>query len=85
MGAVTRGGKLRADKPLASGAVYELIRPFEAMPHDARHTLASNLVEKVPLSTAQKIMRHKRAETTMRYAHALEAEQLAKTVRNPYG
>jgi len=83
--AVYKGGKLRADKPLASGAVYELIRPFETMPHDARHTLASNLVEKVPLSTAQKIMRHKRAETTMRYAHALEAEQLAKTVRNPYG
>ena len=71
---------------IASGAVYELMRPYDAMPHDARHTLVTNLLEKnVPLHTTQKIARHNRGETTMGYAHAMEAEQLAKTVPNPYG
>jgi integrase len=84
--AVNKGGKLKADKPIASGAIYELMRPYEAMPHDARHTLVTNLLDKgVALHTTQKIVRHKRGETTMQYAHAMEAEQLAKTVPNPYG
>ena len=84
--AIRKGGHLGADKPIASGAVYELMRPYDAMPHDARHTLVTNLLEKnVPLHTTQKIARHKRGETTMQYAHAMEAEQLAKTVPNPYG
>ena len=84
--AVRRGGHLGADKPLASGAVYELMAAIDAIPHDARHTLVSHLLEKgVPVHTAQKIARHRRPETTLAYAHALEAEQLAKTVPNPYG
>jgi integrase len=84
--AVNKAGNLRADKPLASGAVYDLMRPYNAMPHDARHTLVTNLLDKgVPVHTAQKIARHKRGETTLQYAHAMEAEQLAKTVPNPYG
>ncbi|MBA3867707.1 MAG: site-specific integrase [Anaerolineae bacterium] len=84
--AIRKGGHLGVDKPIASGAVYELMRPYDAMPHDARHTLVTNLLEKnVPLHTTQKIARHKRGETTMGYAHAMEAEQLAKTVPNPYG
>lgn len=84
--AVNKGGKLRADKPIASGSIYDLMRPFEAMPHDARHTLVTSLLDKgVALHTTQKIARHKRGETTLQYAHAMEAEQLAKTVPNPYG
>ncbi len=84
--AIRKGGHLGSDKPIASGAVYDLMRPYDAMPHDARHTLVTNLLEKnVPLHTTQKIARHKRGETTMGYAHAMEAEQLAKTVPNPYG
>lgn len=83
---IRKGGKLGADKPIASGAVYDLMRPFEAMPHDARHTLVTSLLDKnVPLHTVQAIARHRRGETTMHYAHSLEAEQLAKTVPNPYG
>ena len=84
--AIRKGGHIGADKPIASGAVYDLMRPYDAMPHDARHTLVTNLLEKnVPLHTTQKIARHKRGETTIGYAHAMEAEQLAKTVPNPYG
>lgn len=84
--AVRKGGKLGPDKPIASGAVYELMRVYDAMPHDARHTLVTSLLEKgVPVHTVQKIARHKRADTTMRYAHALEAAELAKSVPNPYG
>jgi integrase len=84
--AIRKGGHIGADKPIASGTVYELMRPYDAMPHDARHTLVTNLLEKnVPLHTTQKIARHKRGETTIGYAHAMEAEQLAKTVPNPYG
>lgn len=83
---VNKGGKLNADRPIASGAIYELMRPWEAIPHDARHTLVTNLLDKgVALHTTQKIARHKRGETTLHYAHAMEAEQLAKTVPNPYG
>lgn len=84
--AIRKGGHIGADKPIASGAIYELMRPYEAIPHDARHTLVTNLLDKgVALHTTQKIARHKRGETTMGYAHAMEAEQLAKTVPNPYG
>ncbi len=84
--AVNKGGKLKPDRPIASGAIYELMRPYEAIPHDARHTLVTSLLDKgVALHTTQKIARHKRGETTMQYAHAMEAEQLAKTVPNPYG
>ncbi len=84
--AIRRGGHIGPDKPIASGAVYDLMAAVDAMPHDARHTLVTSLLEKgVPLHTVQKIARHKRPDTTMRYAHALEAEQLAKIVPNPYG
>lgn len=84
--AVRRGGHIGADKPIASGAIYDLMTAIDAIPHDARHTLVTSLLEKgVPLHTVQKIARHRRPDTTMRYAHALEAEQLAKTVPNPYG
>jgi len=84
--AVQKGGTLKPDRPIASGAIYELMRPYEAMPHDARHTLVTSLLDKgVALHTTQKIARHKRGETTLQYAHAMEAEQLAKTVPNPYG
>lgn len=84
--AVNKGGKLKPDRPIASGAIYDLMRPYNAMPHDARHTLVTSLLDKgVALHTTQKIARHKRGETTMQYAHAMEAEQLAKTVPNPYG
>ena len=42
--AIRKGGHIGADKPIASGTMYEL------MPHDARHTLVTNLLEKnVPL------------------------------------
>lgn len=83
--AIRKGGHLGADKPLASGAIYDLMAAVEAIPHDARHTLVSSLLEKgVPVHTVQKIARHRRPDTTLRYAHALEAEQLAKTVPNPY-
>lgn len=83
---IRKGGHMGADKPIASGAVYDLMRPFEAMPHDARHTLVTSLLDKgVPLHTVQSIARHRRGETTMQYAHSMEAEQLAKTVPNPYG
>ncbi|MEZ4667850.1 MAG: site-specific integrase [Anaerolineae bacterium] len=86
MCAIRKGGHLGADRPLASGAVYELMRPWDAIPHDARHTLVTNLLDKqVPVHTAQKIARHRRGETTLHYAHSLEAEELAKTVPNPYG
>jgi integrase len=84
--AVYKGGTLKPDKPIASGAIYNLMRPYEAMPHDARHTLVTSLLDKgVALHTTQKIARHKRGETTLQYAHSMEAEQLAKTVPNPYG
>ncbi len=84
--AVNKGGNLKPDRPIASGAIYDLMRPYNAMPHDARHTLVTSLLDKgVALHTTQKIARHKRGETTMQYAHAMEAEQLAKTVPNPYG
>lgn len=84
--AVNKGGNLKPDRPIASGAIYDLMRPYNAMPHDARHTLVTSLLDKgVALHTAQKIARHKRGETTLQYAHAMEAEQLAKTVPNPYG
>jgi integrase len=84
--AIRRYGFIGKDKPIASGAVYDLMRPYDAMPHDARHTLVTNLLEKnVPVHTTQMIVRHKRGETTLQYAHAMEAEQLAKTVPNPYG
>jgi len=84
--AIRKGGHIGADKSIASGAIYDLMRPYDAMPHDARHTLVTNLLEKnVPLHTTQKIARHKRGETTIGYAHAMEAEQLAKAIPNPYG
>ncbi len=84
--AVNKAGKLKPDKPIASGTIYDLMRPYEAMPHDARHTLVTSLLDKgVALHTTQKIARHKRGETTMQYAHAMEAEQLARTVPDPYG
>jgi len=61
--AVNKGGKLKADKPIASGAIYDLMRSYEAMPHDARHTLVTNLLDKgVALHTTQKIARHKRGK-----------------------
>jgi integrase len=86
MSAIRKGGKLGSDKPLASGAVYDLMAVYDAMPHDARHTLVTNLLEKaVPVHIVQKIARHKKAETTMRYAHSVEASELAKTVPDPYG
>jgi integrase len=86
MCAVRKGGHLGKDRPLASGAVYELMRPWDAMPHDARHTLVTNLLDKhVPVHTVQTIARHRRGETTLHYAHSLEAEQLAKTLPDPYG
>ena len=67
-------------------SVYELMEAIGGIPHDARHTLVTNLLERgVPLHNAQKIARHRRTETTLRYAYAMEAEQLAKTVPNPYG
>jgi integrase len=84
--AVNKAGQFKADKPIASGSIYDLMRPSEAIPHDARHTLVTSLLDKgVALHTTQKIARHKRGETTLHYAHAMEAEQLAKTVPNPYG
>ncbi|MBA3868436.1 MAG: site-specific integrase [Anaerolineae bacterium] len=84
--AVNKAGRFKPDRPIASGSIYDLMRPYEAMPHDARHTLVTSLLDKgVALHTTQKIARHKRGETTLQYAHAMEAEQLAKTVPNPYG
>lgn len=84
--AVNKSNRLNTDKPIASGAIYDLMRPYDAMPHDGRHTLVTSLLDKgVALHTTKKIVRHRKGETTMGYAHALEAEQLAKTVPNPYG
>lgn len=54
--------------------------------YDVQHTLVTNLLEKnVLLHTTQKIALHKRGETTIGYAHAMEAEKLANIVTNPYG
>jgi site-specific recombinase XerD len=58
----------------------DLMRPYHAL-----HMLVTSLLDKgVPLHTTQKVARHRKGETTMGYAHAREAEQLAKTVPNPY-
>lgn len=46
--------------------------------HDLRHTFASNLVELgVPLYDVQKLMRHKLAVMTQRYAHVAPAQLYA--------
>lgn len=84
--AVNKAGKLNQDKPIASMSIYNLMLPYDAMPHDARHTLVTSLLDKgVPLHTTQKVARHRKGETTMGYAHAMEAQQLAKVLPNPYG
>jgi integrase len=80
-----KGERVGADKPIASGSVYEMMARFDAIPHDARHTLVTSLLEKgIPIHTVQAIARHKNPSTTMGYAHSLEAEQLAKITPNPY-
>ena len=60
--------------------------PYDAVPHDTHTILVTSLLYKgVPLYTTQKVARHRKEETTIGYAHALEAQQLAKVLPNSYG
>ncbi|MDX2137004.1 MAG: site-specific integrase [Chloroflexota bacterium] len=65
------------DTPL-TGEAIRLIMGDDAMPHDARRTLATRALEAgAPINSVQQLLRHASADTTLRYAKYVDAKALA--------
>lgn len=82
--AVSKAGKLLADKPL-SGEKIRLICGDEFMPHDARRTLGTRSIENgTPTNYTQKMLRHASPTMTLKYAEYIESKQLGDNVKLGY-
>jgi len=82
--AVSKAGKLLADKPL-SGEKIRLICGDEFMPHDARRTLGTRSIEAgTPTNYTQKILRHASPTMTLKYAEYIESKQLGDKIKLGY-
>jgi len=82
--AVSKAGKLLADKPL-SGEKIRLICGHEFMPHDARRTLGTRSIENgTPTNYTQKMLRHASPTMTLKYAEYVESKQLGDNIKLGY-
>lgn len=90
---VYKGGKLRADKPMSTDAIEDVINSTSILagldkvkPHDLRRTLITEMLTTgAPLQEAQAQAGHANGETTLRYAIASSAEQRRQTTRLRFG
>lgn len=85
-------GILGNDKPITADTLYHVVdvtgkqADVTWKPHDARRTLATELLDQgVPLSEVQKQLGHAQANTTMIYAQAGNAADRRKLVSLRYG
>lgn len=85
-------GVLGADKPITADTLYHVVDVTGKRagliwkPHDARRTLATELLAQgVPLSEVQQQLGHAQASTTMIYAQPGEAAERRKLVTIRYG
>ena len=82
--AISKAGKLLADKPL-SGEKIRLICGDEFMPHDARRTLGTRSIENgTPTNYTQKMLRHASPTMTLKYAEYIETKELSDKVKLGY-
>ncbi len=77
--------------PLSGNDVWRIFKRacaevgIEALPHDARRTLITELLDTMPVHEVQKIARHARGDTTLRYAKAQDAQKLKDKMKLRYG
>ena len=82
---ISKGGKLLADKPMSGEALRRHVCGKEFMPHDARRTLGTRSIEAgTPTNYTQKILRHKTAAQTLKYAEYIETKELSDKVKLGY-
>ncbi len=82
--AISKAGKLLSDKGL-SGEKIRLICGHDFMPHDARRTLGTRSIEAgTPTNYTQKILRHKSAAQTLKYAEYIETKELSDKIKLGY-
>lgn len=83
--------KIAKDTAVDSEAVYRAVKHTEMVsgvkfsPHDARRTVATELLEDSPLSDVQAQLGHSQPQTTLRYSYAADAKKRRLTFKLKYG
>lgn len=74
---ISKAGRLRNDKPMGGESIRRICGD-EFMPHDARRTAGTRMIEAgTPVNQAQIRLRHKKGDTTLGYARYVEAKKLS--------
>ena len=89
---IRKGDKFREDKPVATNAVWRVLKPVEAAlgleglsPHDARRTVITDMIESgTPVNVVQAFVGHANAQTTLGYAKRHDAETLRAKIKLSY-
>lgn len=91
--AIYKGGKLRADKPMSTDAIEDVITATAQLagldrvkPHDLRRTVITEMLATgTPIQDTQAQAGHARGDTTLRYAQASSAEHRRANTRLRFG
>lgn len=85
---IRKGDKFRDDKPVATNAVWRVLKPLETelnieglSPHDARRTIITDLLNNgASVADVQFIAGHANPQTTLGYAQVKDAKEVAGRV-----
>lgn len=91
--AVTKGDNLGPDQPMDASTIYRAVKATEKRagldhfsPHDARRTMATELLETGDhVRDVQEQLGHAKAQTTLRYAQTVDARERRKRGKVRYG
>jgi integrase len=85
-------GNLGADRPITADNIYRVVKVAESKtgvslsPHDARRTLATELLSQgASIADVQAQLGHAHPSTTLRYAKAVDAQERRKRFKTRYG